>query len=237
MPGGEPALEHPFGERLRDDWRAVVTSRRRENRLHVLRRRARRDPVDHRRHDRHRLGSPRGQRGLERLGDFADDARGDRAVARDVVAGHERERSGVGRGVVRRGRRQACRRGRDKRRRVAAQRLEIGPDVGAVGVQPAVGPADVARLGHRDGHGGEVGRGEVLQPGVVLGRGVRARQAGDELEAVAVGPPRDERVKAVLCGQLLALRGGAGGERRDPTLLGVGGAVGVPRLVGADEVA
>ena len=71
----------------------------------------------------------------------------------------------------------------------------------------------------------------------MVGRGVRAGDAADHVEPVAVGGAGDQRVEAVLRGHRLGERGAASGEGGDAPLGRVGCVLGVPGLVSAEEVA
>ena len=106
---------------------------------------------------------------------------------------------------------------------------------GIVAVQAAVGGAPVARLGDGGGHQRQLGSGEAAPPVVELGR-----DRGDgrhDLGAVAVRGAHEQRVQPVLGGQLAGDGAAAAGEGGDAPLGGVRGVLGVPGLVGAEEVA
>ena len=80
-------------------------------------------------------------------------------------------------------------------------------------------------------------RAEVTEPGGVVGRCVRPGKAAHDLEPVTVGSPRYQRVQALLSGERIGELGAPAGEGGDPPFLGVRSAIGVPGLVGAEEIA
>lgn len=166
-----------------------------------------------------------------------DDACHDRSVARQVVAGDEGERPGVGCTSGGEPGHELAWRGSDAGRGAAAQRVDVRDDGRIVAIQPAAGPAQVAGLGRRDGHGGDVRRGEVAQPRLGVVAGVRAGHAADDLEAVAVRGPADERVEPILKGHRVAEPGPATDEGSGAPVGRVRRVPGVPGLVGTEEVA
>ena len=107
-----------------------------------------------------------------------------------------------------------------------------GLEVEAAGVVAAV-----ARFGDGEGHDGHVGRGQVTEDGGEVATDVdgadRADDLGDALRLVS----DQQRVEAVLPGQLVGRASRVAGERGDPPCRGVLGVLGVPGLVGAEEVA
>ena len=203
----------------------------------VVRGGPRRDPVDGGGDGRHGGLDPGGQPGVDGLGEIPDDAGGDRSVAGQVVAGYERDRARVGPAAGGQPGDQPAGRGPDGTAQVAAQGLDVRPDRGVVPVESAVGPAQVAGLGHGEGDGSDLRRGDVAEPGVVVGRGVRTGHSADHGVPVAVGRPGDEGVEPVLRGHRLGEPGAAAGEAAVAPLGGVGCVLGVPGLVSAEEVA
>ena len=145
------------------------------------------DPVDHGRHDGHRVPEPGGQVFIDEPGQVADDPLGQRAVAGRVVAGHERERARAGPPPGRDPGDQARGSGAHDPGRVVAQRLDVGLDLGPAGVEAAVGAAEVPGLGHRDRDHGQLGSLEVAQPRIVVVRRVGSREAAQHLEPVCIG--------------------------------------------------
>ncbi len=238
-PARERAAEHPLAERLGDD---RAPGRSRPCRFGHERTSSgvgpRRDPVDHRRDDRDRLVDPGGEAGVDQLGQVAHHAADHRAVAGQVVAGHERERAGVGPPPGGEARdqpgRERCARARVGSRRRASTSARTS---GWSRSRPPSARAQIAGLGDRDRHRADVGRGEVAEPGVVVVGGVDAGEAVDHLEPVAVGGAGDQRVEAVLGGERVGQSAAAAGEGGDAPVARVRGVVGVPGLVGAEEVA
>ena len=96
---------------------------------------------------------PVGEVGVDQLGEVADHAGGDRAVAGQVVARHERERAGVG--AAPGGEPATSRAGAVRTSAVGsrAQRRDVGLHLGVVAVEAAVGAAQVAGLGDGDRDG------------------------------------------------------------------------------------
>ena len=77
-----------------------------------------------------RLVDPRGEVGIDLLGEVAQHAADHRTVVREVVARHECERPGVGTSPGVDAREQPGGSGTDERARVAAQGLDVGTNVG-----------------------------------------------------------------------------------------------------------
>src|SRR6185437_14572453 len=75
------------------------------------------------------------------------------------------------------------------------------------------------------------------EPGLVIGRRMRRRQAAVPLTGVAAGRPRNQRVTTALRGQRDGQVWAPAGERRVPPAVGVAGVMGVPGLMSAEEVA
>ena len=81
------------------------------------------------------------------VGEVEDHAAHGRAVLRQVVAGHDRERSGVGGVAHGEARDQPPGHAGDWRGGACDDRLDVRADLRMVDVQPAVVPAQVRRLG------------------------------------------------------------------------------------------
>ena len=235
-PGREPSAEHPLAERLGDHRGAVRRADGLGHRAQILGRGLGRDAVDHRRDGRDGLGHPGGERRVDELRQVADDAGRDRAVVRQVVAGDERDRPGVRAAPGGEAREQPGRSGAHQRTRVGSQRFHVGSDLGALAVEAPVAAPEVARLGDGDRDRAHLRGSDVPEPGIMVGRRMRAREAAHDLEAIPVAGPGHQRVQALLGIERIRQPRAATGERGDSPVLGVGRALGVPGLVRAEEV-
>ena len=90
--------------------------------------------------------------GVDGSGEVAHDAGDDRAVVREVVAGHDGERPGAGGPAGGEPGDEPPGRRPDGRSQVLAQRVDVGAHVGPGEVETAVGAALVAGLGDRQRH-------------------------------------------------------------------------------------
>jgi hypothetical protein len=95
-PAREVAGQDPLGERLGHDQRRVVDAGERLSVREVGVGGPRRDPVDHGRRERDVRVDPLSESGIDRTREVGDHAAGHRAVAGDVVARHDGQRSDAG---------------------------------------------------------------------------------------------------------------------------------------------
>lgn len=209
--GRELAVEHPFAERLGDDRGGVGPAAGGD----VLGRGPRGDPVDH----GGDVGGVRGGGPPGRSSEFVcqvgECPGGRRAVARQVVAGDDRDRPSPGAAPRGQSGQEPGRRGADGGFGVAVQGFDVGADLRQGGVQPTRAGAGVTRLGHRQRDHGEFGSPPVAQPRRVIASRVRHRKRVDHLAAVAFGRPRHQGVETVLGRQPRGKVGAAPGEGGD----------------------
>src|SRR3954454_22308149 len=236
-PSGKRASQDPLGERLGHDGAVVQQAGRLLDGTAVVLGGSRRDPVDHGGHEGDLVGDPAGQRAVHAVGAVEDHAAYGRAVPRQVVAGHHRERSRVGSTARGEARDQPPRHAADRRGGASHDRLDIGADLRMVDVQPAVVPAQVRPLGDRQSHHACRTSREGREPGVLVGARMSARDAAHHVVPAALGRLGDQRVEALLLGHLVGELGASPGERCDTPRFRVRRALGVRRLVGAEETA
>ena len=175
--------------------------------------------------------------GIHLLREDGYHAPGHGAVVGHVVAGHHGEPADTSCPSRYEAAHQSARHGVEGFGAARAEGCDVGLHRSGLEVEPAGVVAAVARFGDSEGHDGHVGRRQVTEDGGDVATDVDGADRADDLGYALRLVSNEQRIQAVLPGGLVGRASRVAGERGDPPCRGVLGVLGVPRLVGAEEVA
>jgi hypothetical protein len=177
------------------------------------------------------------QRVVDYGGQVSDDRSRHRTVLRQVVTGHDADRTGVSGPTGQKAGDQPPRQTSDGRLDVVLKGRDVGTDDVAAAVQMPVRAAEIGGLGHCDRHRCHLWPSEVVEVRLVIARGVYRGNCPYDIEGVALGAAGDQCVQPILRRQGIGGVRPAARERSDAPLGGIRGVGCVPGLMGAVEVA